>query len=56
VVKAAVEEALACLKKDESFDFVVDALDFEQSGYERVVHIGLDGTVKTEKTSAGNQK
>jgi hypothetical protein len=56
VVKAAVKEALACLKKDESFDFVVDALDFEQSGYERVVHVHLDGTVKTEKTGSGNQK
>jgi len=47
VVKAAVKEALGCLKKGESFDFIVNSRDFQPSGYDRIVHIRLDGTVET---------
>jgi len=47
VVKAAVKEALGCLKKGESFDFIVDLAYASKTGYERIVHVRLDGTVKT---------
>jgi len=47
VVKAAVKEAIGCLKKGESFDFIVNSRDFQPSGYDRIVHIRLDGTVET---------
>ncbi len=46
VVKAAVKESLACLKKGESFDFIADSRGFQPSGYERIVHIRLDGSVQ----------
>ena len=52
VVKAAVNEALACLKKGESFDFVADAPDFEPRVYERTVHIRLDGSVESTHDGA----
>jgi hypothetical protein len=51
VVKAAVREAVDCLKKEESFDFIVDAPGFHPKGYARIVHIGLDGAVKVESSA-----
>jgi hypothetical protein len=48
VVRVAVKEALACLKKGESFDFVVECLGLPAREYERIVHVRADGAVKTE--------
>jgi hypothetical protein len=44
VVKAAVKEALACLKKGESFDLVVENLGLPAREYERIIHVRPDGT------------
>ncbi len=48
VVKAAVKQALSCLKKGDSFDFVVECSDLPARKYERIVHVHLDGTVTIE--------
>jgi len=45
VVRAAVREALACLKKGEPFDFVADSRVVRQRGYDRIVYVRLDATV-----------
>ena len=52
IVKAAVKEALACLKKGESFDFVVESRALRNKGYERIVRIRLDGSVEKDEDSA----
>ncbi len=46
IVKAAVREAIACLKGRKSFDFIVDSVLYKPKGYERVIRIRLDGTVE----------
>jgi hypothetical protein len=44
-VKAAVKEAFACLRNEESFDFVVESEAVNRSGYEKVIHIRENGEV-----------
>ncbi|MGB9588667.1 MAG: hypothetical protein ACPL7O_10865 [Armatimonadota bacterium] len=47
VVAAALREAIKCVKRKEDFDFSVDiGQAFE--GYQRVLRIGLDGSLKEE--------
>ncbi|MCL6628762.1 MAG: hypothetical protein K6U00_04075 [Armatimonadetes bacterium] len=47
VFASALKEAIKCVKRGEDFDFAVDiGQAFE--GYNRVVRIGLDGSVKEE--------
>jgi hypothetical protein len=46
VVRAAVREALLCLKEGKSFDFVVESPRFKPKGYEQVIRIRLDGATE----------
>ncbi len=46
VVRAAVKEALAYLKKGESFDFIFDSPGFLPTGYQRVNYVTLDSDVE----------
>lgn len=49
ILIAGLFEAIKLMKKGVDFDFIIDTNGFTPTGYDLVVHVGRDGSVRTER-------